>query len=138
MKPKNSDPKFRTSSHLKTILLGSVFLAHAATAQVVTDFQGAFAPGNWTTTITPGSDGSVSVNAPTSVTLTSATNGTTGGPPSDVDYTIAAPSDGTVTFDWSYTTTDSMFDPFFLSGLVKLIESRHQSRTKSSNLSFAR
>jgi hypothetical protein len=83
----------------------------------VTDFQGTFSPGNWTETITNGGDGFVTLNGPlTSVSFTGGNNGVD----SDVDFTIAAPSAGTVAFTWSYSTTDSgdvngdaYYDPFF-------------------------
>ena len=73
------------------------------------DFSGPYAPANWTTTLTgtpPGGGGSVDASgAPASITLN-------GGDspcitmPCHLDYTIAAPGSGTLSFHWDYEPTD--------------------------------
>ena len=57
---------------------------------------------NWTTTMTPGtSDASVDTSlAPASVTLIGADNEVG---PSNLDFTVAAHSNGTVSFNWDYS-----------------------------------
>lgn len=78
-----------------------------ASAVVLADFQGDFAPSNWTTTTL----GGASVNttgAPSSISLTS--NGLGG----LVGYTISAPLTGTIAFDWSYSVSVPSFIPFAL------------------------
>jgi hypothetical protein len=91
-------------------LAGATLGLAANPAQALTLFAGYYAPANWTQTIQP--DGSINTGgAPASITLTGADNG---GSDKNTDFTIAAPSAGTVSFDWSYSTADnpSSWDPF--------------------------
>jgi hypothetical protein len=81
-------------------------------------FSYGYAPAKWTTTLTPGSNGSVnSSGAPGSIIITgsdgaSATN-------MDVDYTITAKASGPFSFSWSYHTNDSDADPQYdLAGVL--------------------
>ena len=80
-------------------------LAAAPMPAVAVGFSGDYGPSKWTTTLSPASDGSVDIsNAPTDITIT--------GPnylqlSSFINYTIGAPSSGTVSFDWLYSTIDS-------------------------------
>ena len=67
-------------------------------------FSGDYDPSNWTTTLSPASDGSVDTsNAPTDITITGPNNLQI---LSYINYTIKAPSSGTVSFDWLYSTAD--------------------------------
>jgi hypothetical protein len=66
-------------------------------------FAGPYAPANWTITQT-NSNGSVNTaGAPASIALVSS-NGLSGA--GTMDYSIAIPCTGTVSFNWNYTTTD--------------------------------
>ena len=92
--------------------LASATLGLAASpAQALTQFAGDYAPGNWTQSI--GGDGSIDTSgAPASIILRGADDGS--GNDVNTDFTIAAPTAGTVSFDWNYSTLDgdSSFDPF--------------------------
>jgi hypothetical protein len=92
------------------MLIGLVACGAQAThAAVINDFTGAFAVGNWTITTPQGSDGFVTLNGPTSVTVASGANSVGG----NTDFSIIMPFAGTVTFDWSFATTDlAGSDPF--------------------------
>ena len=88
--------------------VGALVAAALAAAPMPADavgFSGDYDPSKWTTTLSPASDGSVDIsNAPTDITIT--------GPnylqlSSFINYTIGAPSSGTVSFDWLYSTIDS-------------------------------
>ena len=74
-------------------------------------FSGDYDPSNWTTTLSPLSDGSVdTTNAPNDITITGPDNQQV---PSFINYTIIAPSSGTVSFGWQYSTIDDPgFDSF--------------------------
>ena len=81
-------------------------------------FSYGYAPAKWTTTLTPGSSGSVNASgAPASITITgsdgaSATN-------MDVDYTITAKASGPFSFSWAYHTNDTDKDPQYdLAGVL--------------------
>lgn len=79
------------------------------------DFQGDYDPANWNFQNVPaGVGGSVNTaGAPASIVITGGNAGVGG----SSQYTIAAACDGTVSFDWDYTTVDGpTFDPF---GYVK-------------------
>jgi hypothetical protein len=71
------------------------------------DFSGYYAPGNWTLTNTGGStDGHVDTSgAPASIVLHGGASQS--GTPGDTDFTIAAGGSGTLSFHWSYFSTDS-------------------------------
>ena len=94
------------------MLIGLVACGAQAThAAVINDFTGAFAVGNWTTTKPTGSDGFVTLNGPTSVTVASGNNAIEG----NTDFSITMPFAGTVTFTWSFSTADDPIeDPFFV------------------------
>ena len=80
-------------------------LAAAPMPAAAVGFSGDYDPTNWTTTLSPLSDGSVdTTNAPTDITITGPDNNLQR--PSFINYTISAPSSGTVSFDWQYSTTD--------------------------------
>lgn len=79
-------------------------------------FSGSYAPSNWTLT-NSNTDGSVyTTNAPTSITVTGGNNGSNKF--GSTSYTVTAAGSGTVTFNWSYSTSDasSYWDP-----LVRII-----------------
>ena len=89
---------------LMTAGLASATLVLAASpAQALTQFAGDYAPGNWTQSI--GGDGSIDTSgAPASIILRGADDGS--GNDVNTDFTIAAPTAGTVSFDWNYSTLD--------------------------------
>lgn len=90
-------------------LAGATLGLAANPAQAWTLFSGYYAPTNWTQSVQL--DGSIDTsNAPTSIILRSANNG---GGAKNTDFTIAAPTAGTVSFDWNFSTDDTAFyDPF--------------------------
>jgi len=65
-------------------------------------FQSDYAPGNWTSI--PGTGSINTSSAPGSVSLTSGNLGSF----SNTDFTISLTSAGTLSFDWSYVTTDTL------------------------------
>ena len=95
----------------RQLLLGlpvGALVAAALTAApmpaVAVGFSGDYDPTNWTTTLSPLSDGSVdTTNAPNDITITGPNN-LQG--PSFINYTIKAPGSGSVSFDWLYSTAD--------------------------------
>ena len=98
--------------HILTLALIAASTSLASVkAAVIFNFTGDFATTNWTQTIPPA--GSISLaGAPTSISLTSNDGG---GGPANTDFTITAPTNGTVAFSWSYSTTDQggpTYDPF--------------------------
>lgn len=71
---------------------------------VITGFSGVLAPTNWTFSNTNANGIVNTTNAPSSISITSGNNlsessGTT-------DYSIVIPETGTLSFNWSYTTSD--------------------------------
>lgn len=117
--------------------LASATLGLAASpVQALTQFAGDYAPGNWTQTIQ--GDGSIDTSgAPASITLTGANDG---GGNQNTDFTIAAPTAGTVSFDWSYTTTDiAFYDPFgyLLNGAFTQLTDDGGSSNQSGSASFS-
>lgn len=80
------------------------FVSHA-------QFSGNYAPGNWTLTLPPPSNGSINTSsAPTSIILTGSDG--ENAPDVDTDYTITTTSAGVWGFSWSYHTDDGPgFDP---------------------------
>lgn len=87
-------------------VLCSLFFSLSLNAQ----FSYSYAPAKWTTTLTPGSNGSVNTSgAPGSIIIT----GSDGAPANDmdVDYTITALASGPFSFSWSYHTNDTDADP---------------------------
>jgi hypothetical protein len=97
------------------MLICMVVSGAQATHAAVIGFTGDFAPGNWTTTL-DGGDGYVNTsNAPTSVVIASADDGDNFS--RNTDFSIAMPFTGAISFDWSFTTSDSdgpFYDPFFV------------------------
>jgi hypothetical protein len=91
-------------------LAGATLGLAANPAQALTQFAGDYAPANWTKSIQ--GDGSIKTGgAPASISLTGADDGTK--TDQNTDFTIAAPSAGTVSFDWAYSTKDGpRYDPF--------------------------
>jgi MYXO-CTERM domain-containing protein len=119
-------------------LAGSTLGLAATPARALTLFAGPYAPANWTQSIE--GDGSINTSgAPGNITLD--------GPSDDsnvaqnVDFTIAAPGSGTVSFDWSYSTIDSVprHDPFgyLLNGSFILLTSDNGSAVQSGTASFS-
>jgi hypothetical protein len=97
-------------------LAGATLGLATSPVQALTQFAGTYAPANWTRSI--GGDGSIDTSgAPASITLIGANDGSLFSPIArNTDFTIAAPSPGTVSFDWNYTSSDdsgnARFDPF--------------------------
>jgi len=74
------------------------------------DFSGPYDVSNWTQILNGGSIDTT--GAPASIIEISSNDGAG---PDNTDFTIAAVDSGTVTFNWSYTTTDvdgPSYDPF--------------------------
>jgi hypothetical protein len=87
---------------MKKVLLSlfSLFIA----VVVYADFTGDYDVSNWTLTLT-NSDGTVNTaGAPAYIQITSGDNGN--GSSGNTDYIITVPQDTTITFSWSYTTSD--------------------------------
>ena len=125
---------------LMTAGLASATLGLAASpAQALTQFAGDYAPGNWTQSI--GGDGSIDTSgAPASIILRGADDGS--GNDVNTDFTIAAPTAGTVSFDWNYSSADSfgpMYDPFgyLLNGAFTKLTSDGGGLTQSGSASFS-
>ena len=120
--------------------LASATLGLAASpAQALTQFAGDYAPGNWTQSI--GGGGSIDTSgAPASIVLTSSDDGSSGNV--NTDFTIAAPTAGTVSFDCSYVSSDSdgpKLDPFgyLLNGAFIQLTSNGGGLTQSGSASFS-
>ncbi|TRV05311.1 MAG: PEP-CTERM sorting domain-containing protein [Microcystis wesenbergii Mw_MB_S_20031200_S109] len=93
-----------------TVTTVSLTLAAAsgASAATVFGFQTPYAPINWTLT-NSNADGFVdTTGAPASISLTGGENNS--GSSGTTDYTTTAAAAGTVTFDWDYSTQDSLVD----------------------------
>lgn len=80
---------------------GAAALGTPAIAQA--DFSGPYDHANWT--FTQGGDSSFTANL-TTLTLRGSNNGTTLN--ALTEYTIAADASGTVSFDWNYSSVDSL------------------------------
>lgn len=96
---------------LMTAGLASATLGLAATpAQALTQFAGDYAPANWTQSI--GGDGLIDTSgAPASIILKGANDYS--GNDVNTDFTIAAPTAGLVSFNWSFLSDDdAQYDPF--------------------------
>lgn len=108
------------------------------------DFSGAYAPGNWTTTLSgtpPGGGGSVNTSgAPASITLNGGDAGCSSGVGSCIlDFTITAPASGPVTFRWDYVTQDfPQYELFLLLDGVGVIQLSNSSgpNTQSGTQDF--
>jgi hypothetical protein len=91
-------------------VVGLVAVHGAAKADPI-GFAGPYAPANWTTTNTPAGTGGTAdfSGAPGTAVFSSGDVGVGG----NTDTTLTAPSGGTVSFDWSYSSTDfGTFDTF--------------------------
>lgn len=87
---------------LATAGLAAVAIPAAAKA----DFSGPYAPPNWTFENTGTSNGFVNTSgAPASITLTGGNSGSGAG---DTNFTIAAVASGLLSFNWSYSSSDSL------------------------------
>lgn len=95
---------------MKRLLIGTALaIAGMAQAATVTGFTGAFAPGNWTSTV-----GTNGVAPSIDVSSLSITSPSPEYPEdSETRITIVAPSDGFVSFAWTYVTSDADNDPFY-------------------------
>lgn len=108
-----------------------------------TGFTGSYAPSNWSLIKTSGSSGSVNTSsAPNSIQLYGSDGG--GGGTKDTRYQVTVPTAGTITFSWTYTTTDRdgpAYDPFgyYLNGTFYQLSNNgggnNQSGTKSVSVS---
>lgn len=101
-----------TKQALAYAVAGAATLGATATAQA--DFSGPYDHANWT--FTQAGDSSFSATL-TTLTLTGSNNGLTFN--AVTQYGIAADADGTVSFDWNYSSVDSFnFDyaGFYLNG----------------------
>lgn len=119
-------------------LAGLALLAVAPSqAALISDFTGPYEVSNWTPSIQ--GDGSINTTgAPLSIVLTGANDG---GGAQNVDLTIAAAGDGTVSFNWAFTTTDivPMFDPFgyLLNGTFNQLTNNSGAQTQLGVASFS-
>ena len=103
----------------RSMLYGAVaagLLGFSMTASA--DFSGYYAPSNWLIGHSPDAStdfGSVrQTGAPGSITLVGSDSNSLEFPSSRLDFKIAAPAAGTFSFNWVYTSTDSLgafFDP---------------------------
>lgn len=95
---------------MKRLLLAAVLsIAGLANAATVTGFTGSYAASNWTQS--PGTGSINTTGAPNSISLTSGDDSS--GNPSFTNFYIQFLVDSTVSFTWSYETTDDPFyDPF--------------------------
>ena len=92
------------SGKLILATIGVIFASSQSLADTV-GFSGDFAPANWTFSKSPGGNGSVdTTSAPTSIKLTGSDSGSSSS--KLTNYRIAAPSNGTVSFSWSYVSRD--------------------------------
>ena len=111
------------------------------------DFSGPYAPANWTTTLTgtpPAGGGSVDASgAPAAITLNGGNVDCTSGTGTCLlDFTIAVPAAGTVSFDWAYQTTDSggsFWDLFLVldNGTALQLSDDAGADTQTGSYSFA-
>ena len=92
------------------VLIGSTVGFAVNPVQALTLFADYYAPANWNKSIGNGTINTSS--APNTVSLQSSNIGS--GLPGNTDFTITAPSAGTVSFDWNFTTVDppASYDPF--------------------------
>ena len=73
----------------------------------LTDFEGVFAPENWTLT-NASTDGSINtLDTPDYITLIGGNNGLPQG--GTTDYSITVPASGLLSFSWDYSTNDGAF-----------------------------
>jgi hypothetical protein len=81
-------------------------------------FAGAYAPSNWITTLSTGSNGWVNTSGAPGVIVLTGSDGTQLDN-ADVDYTVTAIASGEFSFSWAYHTNDSYTDPQYdLAGVI--------------------
>ena len=121
-------------------LAGATLGLAANPAQALTQFAGDYAPANWTQSIQ--GDGFINTGgAPASISLSGADDGSS--TDQNTDFTIAAPTAGTVSFDWAYSTNDDdglpSFDPFgyLLNGAFTLLTNDFGAQNQSGSASFS-
>ncbi len=119
-------------------LAGATLGLAANPAQALTQFAGYYAPANWTQSIQ--GDGSINTGgAPASISLSGADDNSDTN--QNTDFTIAAPTAGTVSFDWAYSNPDDspQFDPFgyLLNGAFTRLTINNSSSTQSGSVSFS-
>jgi hypothetical protein len=119
-------------------LAGATLGLAANPAQALTQFAGDYAPANWTQSIQ--GDGSINTGgAPASISLFGANDGSNTN--QNTDFTIAAPLAGTVSFDWAYSTNDTVpgFDPFgyLLNGAFTQLIDSDGGLNQSGSVSFS-
>jgi hypothetical protein len=119
-------------------LAGATLGLAANPAQALTQFAGDYAPANWTQSIQ--GDGFINTGgAPASISLSGADDGTVTN--QNTDFTIAAPTAGTVSFDWAFSTDDMLpeSDPFgyLLNGAFTQLTIDNFSLTQSGSASFS-
>lgn len=129
-------PKYLMAFSVFSVVAGTAFPASA----VVFGFQSEYGPSNWSLE-TNGGDGSVdTTNAPNSITLTGSDTDTFNS--IVTDYTIVAPGNGIVSFNWDYTTNDvdgPSFDPFIrlLNGVETQLTNDGGATNQSGTDSFS-
>ncbi len=118
-------------------LAGATLGLAANPAQALTQFAGDYAPANWTQSIQ--GDGFINTGgAPASISLSGAEN--VSFTDQNTDFTIAAPTAGTVSFDWAFSTDDFPgADPFgyLLNGAFTQLTINDASLTQSGSVSFS-
>lgn len=100
--------------NLYALVLLSVFITISSKAQ----FSGSYAPAQWSTNLSPGSDGTVNTAAaPSSITITGSDGA--GGSNVDIDYVITATAAGIWSFNWVYHSNDADASPAYdIAGIV--------------------
>jgi hypothetical protein len=131
-------PRFLAKTITPIALAGATLGLAANPAQALTQFAGDYAPANWTQSIQ--GDGFINTGgAPASISLFGADDGTENN--QKTDFTIAAPTAGTVSFDWAFSTDDEStgFDPFgyLLNGAFTQLTIDDSSLTQSGSASFS-
>jgi hypothetical protein len=119
-------------------LAGATLGLAANPAQALTQFAGYYAPANWTQSIQ--GDGFINTGgAPASISLSGADDNSF--TDQNTDFTIAAPTAGTVSFDWAYSTDEwsTDFDPFgyLLNGAFTWLTNGNGARNQSGSASFS-
>ncbi|MBL8407347.1 MAG: PEP-CTERM sorting domain-containing protein [Candidatus Accumulibacter sp.] len=101
-------------------------------------FSGDYAPGKWTLANLPSGDGSLSSQSSSSVTVTGSNDQNTSQNSTTTEFRIAATDDGTVSFRWSYDTSDSspQYDPagYLLENLTTHMHDYTQLTDSAGNL----
>jgi hypothetical protein len=102
--------------NVRKLLLASsfavLFLLCTGVTRADSLFNGSYAVGNWTTTLTNSDGGVNTAGAPTSILLTGGNNGSEAS--GETLFSISVPTTTTLTFGWTYTTYDccgSEWDP---------------------------